>query len=43
MINLSAFGYEKDMQIHDIIPETWKRKDFIQGEMVKQFEHNFRN
>ena len=43
MINLSAFGYEKDMQIQDIIPETWKRKDFIQGEMVKQFEHNFRN
>ena len=41
MINLSAFGYEKDMRIQDIIPETWRRKDFIQGEMVKQFEHNF--
>ena len=41
MINLSAFGYEKDMRIQDIIPETWKRKDFIQGQMVKNFEKDF--
>ncbi len=43
MINLSAFGYEKDMRIQDIIPETWKRKDFIQGQMVKKFEQDFSN
>ena len=41
MINLSAFGYEKDMRIQDIIPETWKRKDFIQGQMVQKFEQDF--
>ena len=41
MINLSAFGYEQDMRIQDIIPETWRRKDFIQGQMVKQFEQDF--
>lgn len=41
MINLSAFGYEQDMRIQDIIPETWKRKDFIQGQMVGKFEQDF--
>ena len=41
MINLSAFGYEQDMRIQDIIPETWKRKDFIQGKMVGKFEQDF--
>lgn len=41
MINLSAFGYEKDMRIQDIIPETWKRKDFIKGEMVNKFEEAY--
>ena len=41
MINLSAFGYEQNMTIQDIIPETWSRKDFIQGQMVKQFEQDF--
>lgn len=41
MINLSAFGYEQGMRVQDIIPETWKRKDFIQGEMVKRFEQDF--
>ena len=41
MINLSAFGYEQGMRVQDIIPETWKRKDFIQGEMVKKFEQDF--
>ena len=38
MINLSAFGYEKDINISDIIPETWGRKDFINGQMVEKFE-----
>jgi dTDP-4-amino-4,6-dideoxygalactose transaminase len=41
MINLSAFGYEQGVQVQDIIFETWKRKDFIQGQMVKQFEKDF--
>ena len=42
MINLFDFGYEKDMRIHDIIPETWKRRDFVQGKMVKKFEEEFK-
>lgn len=41
MINLSAFGYEKDMNISDIIPETWGRKDFVNGQMVEKFEQSF--
>ena len=41
MIKLSGFGYEKEMHIADILQETWKRKDFIQGEMVEIFENAF--
>lgn len=41
MIKLSGFGYEKEMPIADILQETWKRKDFIQGEMVEIFENAF--
>jgi UDP-2-acetamido-2-deoxy-ribo-hexuluronate aminotransferase len=44
MITLSGFGYEESLTSpYNAFTETWKRKSFISGPSVKEFEDRFKH